>query len=348
MSRTTSWNRSHFCISIFQLNRHRFLRFQTYSTSFKALFLDRSVQSGLVGLLNLSLAGDGTPVYTAARERKKRTCNCLEKGNRDCGCDRIYSQPDCNIGWDSHRECYYFGYDLYMLTASDSENDLPVFLFLGPASRHDSIGFLYNWFSMKQFLPEAHVTKLLLDSAHDAMPYYEYCRDYGIAPFIDLNADRGRPPVYKDDFTINDDGVPVCREGHVMRRDGTESAKGRTKFKCSKISFAGGNVTCTCENPCSDAKYGRTVHLVIEDNPRLFNVPPRSSREWKMEYNARTSAERCNKREKVDYKLEDGRLVNCAFLLKIPSICSVLDNIYFPMFSRLLSFGRQAQDSENL
>ncbi len=44
-------------------------------------------------------------------------------------------------------ECFYFGYDLYMLTASDSENDLPVFPFLGPASSHDSIGFLYNWFS---------------------------------------------------------------------------------------------------------------------------------------------------------------------------------------------------------
>lgn len=274
---------------------------------FHVLFLNHSVQDGLLNLFDLSLAGDGTPVYTAAQERKKRTCNCLEKGTRDCKCDRIYRQPDCNIGWDSHRKCYYFGYDLYLLTASDSDNDLPVFPFLSPASRHDSHGFLYNWYSMKQFLPEAVVTKLLLDSAHDAMPYYEYCCDHGITPFIDLNGKGGRPPVYKDDFTINDDGVPVCREGHTMRRDGTESAKGRTKFKCPKISFAGGDVTCICNNPCSDAKYGRTVHLVMKDNPRLFNDPPRSSREWKLAYNARTSAERCNKREKVDYKLEDGR-----------------------------------------
>ena len=63
-----------------------------------------------------------------------------------------------------------------MLTASDSENDLPVFPFLSPASRHDSHGFLYNWFSMKQMLPEAVVKKLLLDYAHDAMPYYDYCK----------------------------------------------------------------------------------------------------------------------------------------------------------------------------
>ena len=44
-----------------------------------------------------------------------------------------------------------------------------------------------------------------------------------------------------------------------------------------------------------------------KNNPRLFNDPPRGSRKWKKEYNARTSSERCNKREKIDYKLEDGR-----------------------------------------
>ena len=125
---------------------------------FKVLFLEHSVQDGLIDLFSLSLAGDGTPVYTVAQERKKRTCDCLEKGIRDCKCNRIYSQPDCDIGRDSHRDRYYFGYDLYMLIASDSENDLPVFPFLGPAFRHDSIGFLYNWFSMKQFLPEALVS----------------------------------------------------------------------------------------------------------------------------------------------------------------------------------------------
>ena len=274
---------------------------------FKELFLLKSDGNGLIDLMHLSIAGDGMPVYTDAQERKKRTFDCLEKGIRDCKCDRIYSQPDCNTGWDSHREHYYFDYDLYSLTASDSVNDLPVSPFLEPASRHDSISFLYCWHSMNQFLSVADVTKLLLDSAHHAMPFYEYCHDHGIVPFIGLNANRGRPPVYKEDFTINDDDVPVCREGHSMRRDGTESIKGRTKFKCPKISFADGIPHCTCENPCSDAKYSRTVHLVMADKPRLFNDPPRSSEAWKLEYNARTSAERCNKREKVDYKLEDGR-----------------------------------------
>lgn len=49
------------------------------------------------------------------------------------------------------------------------------------------------------------------------------------------------------------------------------------------------------------------VHLAMKDNPRLINIPSRDSEEWKLEFNARTSAERSNKREKIDFKLEDGR-----------------------------------------
>ena len=45
----------------------------------------------------------------------------------------------------------------------------------------------------------------------------------------------------------------------------------------------------------------------MKDNPRLINFPPRDSKEWKIQYNARTSAERSNKREKIDFRLESGR-----------------------------------------
>ena len=283
---------------------------QPYSSLFKIYkkeFLDISVSKGLITPEAIALAGDGTSVVTSHRERKKRICDCAEKGITGCKCDRYFSQPDCDIGWDSSRDCYYHGYDLYMLVASDSESDLPIFPHFSCASKHDSHGFLHAFFRFKSFLPDYKVSKLLLDSAHDAMPYYEYCKRENITPFIDLNGKGGRPPVYKNDFTIGKDGVPIYQAGFRMRLDGTETAKGRTKFKCPKISRKGGCVTCTCDNPCSDAKYGRTVHLVMKDNPRLFNNPPRSSKEWKLEYNARTSVERSNKREKLDFKLEDGR-----------------------------------------
>ena len=271
---------------------------------YKSEFLDQSVSKGLITPDSLALAGDGTPVVTSHRERKHRICDCASKGIMDCKCDRCFSQPDCDIGWDSSRDCWYHGYDLYMLVASDSESDLPVFPLLSLASTHDSHGFLHCLFRMKCFLSGYHVTKLLLDSAHDAMPYYEYCRRAHITPFIDLNEKRGIKLPYKNDFTIGKDGVPVCREGRRMNHDGSELSKHRIKYRCSLASRKYG---CSCEHPCSSSKYGRTVHVAMKDNPRLFNLPPRDSDAWKLEYNARTSAERSNKREKLDFKLEDGR-----------------------------------------
>ncbi len=270
---------------------------------FKNNFLDVSAEKGLVDLSNLALSGDGTPVVTSARERSKRICDCREKGINDCNCKRYYSQPDCDVGWDSSRNCFYHGYDLYMLTASDSESDLPVFPLLSPASRHDSHGFCYTWFTMLDLMPDVKVSKILLDSAHDAHSLYEYFRKHSIVPFIDLNSKRGKPKKYKNDFLIGDDGVPICPAGRKMNRDGCEISKHRLKYRCP---LASRTYVCSCSTPCSDSKYGRTVRLQMKDDPRLINIPPRDSKEWKFEYNARTSSERCNKREKNNFLLESG------------------------------------------
>ena len=237
-------------------------------------FLEQSVKRELITPESLAVAGDGTPVMTSHRERRKRICDCAEKGITDCKCDRYFSQPDCDIGWDSSRDCFYHGYDLYMIVASDSDSDLPIFPLLNPASKHDSHGFLETYFRMKSFLPDFHVNKWLLDSAHDAMPYYLYCRKNGISPFIDLNEKRGIKVKYNDDFTIGKDGVPVCLAGLKMNHDGTEPSKARIKYRCPLASRKNG---CSCAHPCSDSKYGRTVHLAMKDNPRLINFPPRDS-----------------------------------------------------------------------
>jgi hypothetical protein len=271
---------------------------------FKKQFLDISNDMKLIDLNHLSLAGDGMPVYTSNRERKKRVCKCKDERINNCDCERSYSQPDCDIGWDSSRKCFYSGYDAYFLVEASSYNDLPIFPLLNTASRHDSHGFVHTLFAMKSFMPEATIDKLILDSAHDAMPIYEYCRDNNISPFIDLNDKRGIKLKYKGDFTILNDGVPRCPAGYKMRRDGKEIKKKRLKYRCPKINRKNG---LSCDNPCSSAKCGRTVHLPTKDNPRLINIPPRDSKEWKEEYKRRTSAERSNKRQKIDFQLENGK-----------------------------------------
>ena len=237
---------------------------------YKEQFLDVSVKKGLINPSRLSVAGDGTPIRTQARIRYQKICDCYKKhGILHCNCKRKFSQPDCNIGWDSHRNHHYFGYDLYMLTASDSESDLPVFPILGPASRHDSHGFLYNY----------------------------------ITPFIDLNKGNTGKRIYMDTFTVNADGVPVCRKGLKMHSYGSEPDRNRHKWRCPLAGKDG----CKCDEPCSDSAYGRVVYTKTKDNPRIFNTPARDTKAWKDEYAKRTSVERSNKREKEDYQLENGR-----------------------------------------
>lgn len=267
-------------------------------------FLSRSVSLGLLDSDHLALAGDGTPVRTSSLLRRKRLCNCRENGITSCRCKRRYSQPDTNSGWDSHRECYFNGYHLFMFVASDSFSDLPVFPLLERASRHDMPSFLHSFFTMKSYLPDFHLEKLLLDSAMDGIAVYDYCKQEGITPFIDLKKTNNGNFKYKDTFTIDPDGVPRCKLGLRMHHDGHEPKKNRCKFRCPKADRKRG---CFCETPCSPAKYGRTVHTQLKDNPRIFNIPPRDSKEWQKEYDRRTSVERSNKREKQDYKLEDGK-----------------------------------------
>ena len=65
---------------------------QPYSSLFAIYqkeFLDVSVSTGLIHSDALALAGDGTPVVTSHRERKKRICKCKENGITDCKCDRL-------------------------------------------------------------------------------------------------------------------------------------------------------------------------------------------------------------------------------------------------------------------
>lgn len=102
-----------------------------------------------------------------------------------------------------------------MFVAADPENDLPVFPMLGRASRHDMLSFLHTFSAMKSYLPEFHIEKLLLDSAHDAYPLYDYCKTNCINPFIGPNPGHTGYFKYKNDFTIGEYGIPACNWAYV-------------------------------------------------------------------------------------------------------------------------------------
>ncbi|WP_339063104.1 hypothetical protein [Tepidibacillus marianensis] len=88
---------------------------------------------------------------------------------------------------------------------------------------------------------------------------------------------------------------------HSTSREHT-SKRYRRKWRCpAKV----GNWECS--NPCSTSNYGRTFYTSTKDNPRLFPRVKRDSKEWRTRYALRTGVERCNKRQKIDYKLEESK-----------------------------------------
>lgn len=271
---------------------------------FQTQILARSANLGLLGdMTSFSVAGDGTPIVTAAYPRSKSTCDCRAQGLANCNHPRIYSQPDCNSGWDSARIKYFNGYHLYMLSATDSPYDLPLYPKLQPASRHDSISLVVSAIEFKQRFTLGTVGKMLLDAAHDAEPIYHLLDSQNIEPFIDLNKRGKKTTTIAGDITISPNGIPLCPINLEMKSNGRDNTQKRNKWRCPLSC----GIKNSCTTPCSTAKYGRTYHTHSKDNVRLFTKTPRTSEKWKMIYKRRTSIERSNKREKIDYKLESGR-----------------------------------------
>lgn len=262
---------------------------------FQSQILAVSANSGLLGdMSRLNAAGDGTPVATSARPRSKSTCTCSAQGLANCNHPRSYSQPDCDSGWDSSREKYFNGYHLYVISACDSPHDLPLYPRLHLASCHDSVSFVVSSVEFAQRFTLGTFDKILLDAAHDAEAIYQLIDHQNQEPIIDLNK-RGKKNIDAGSgIQISPEGIPICPKGKKMKPNGFDKSQNRQKWRCSR--------TCGC----STAKYGRTFHTHSKDNLRLFPKTCRETEQWKTIYKRRTSIERSNKREKIDYHLELG------------------------------------------
>lgn len=127
---------------------------------FQSLFVHPSASKGLVGnTQSLSMMADGSPVITGGRPYGKFLCDCRKQGNWKCQCQRQFSDPDADYGWDSSREKYYYGRSLFMVAASDSPYDLPIYPRMYRASKHDSVLFVSTFHELKHWyqIGRAHV-----------------------------------------------------------------------------------------------------------------------------------------------------------------------------------------------
>lgn len=280
---------------------------------FRDLFVLPSAQQGLLGdVRHLVIAGDGTPVRTGASPYGKRVCPCKEQGIKSCQCPRAYSDPDASWGWDSYRDCWFYGRHLYEWTAADSPYDLPVYFRLVTARRHDSVSCVVALDECQRLYPQWKVGTAILDSAHDNYPIYQLLHDRDITAVIDLNPRAAGKATDKDTYkpgegiTLNTEGIPLCAAGHAMRHDGFCQGRGRHKWRCPlKPRNKPEQGHCQCS---PTAKYGHPLYTYHEDNPRFFPRVARGTEAWKDLYAKRTSVERSNKRKKVDYKLEATRV----------------------------------------
>lgn len=69
----------------------------------------------------------------------------------------------------------------------------------------------------------------------------------------------------------------------------------RDKWICPKTCYAKSSVSntrrCTCENPCTNSKYGRVTHTYPSKNLRLYPGTIRGTEEWCKIYKIRCNVE---------------------------------------------------------
>jgi len=177
--------------------------------------------------------------------------------------------------------------------------DLPLYLRLLQANRHDSVSSVFALSEFRELNPNLHIDTFISDSACDNYATYELLHHWGINAVIALNEkNKGNfkfsPPVSVDEY-----GVPTCPNGFEMVFNGVCKKRYRIKWRCPRSRFKI-HLTTACEG-CSQSPYGRVVYTKPDWDLRFFTPIPRGSDAWKNKMKERTSAERVNDRILLDY-----------------------------------------------
>lgn len=275
---------------------------------FSALALDTSLACGLLSP-EMDISGDGTCLETGASSYGVKICDCKKKGIVRCSCQRRFSDPLANRGWDSSKKRWYYGYTLYFLSTSATayHKDLPLYLRLVDAKRHDGLTSLLALDDFIKLHPNWKIRSFSADSAMDNYPTYQLLKFWAIAPIIDLNT-RNKRRESQGDISFDDKGTPLCPGKLPMIFSGSwqRNLHIRQKFRCPAKAKKGR--VCPLEAFCSKSAYGRTFYASSLEDERLYTPIPRESKEWKKLHKQRSGAERINKQVLQDHGLEDSHM----------------------------------------
>lgn len=201
---------------------------------------------------------------------------------------------------------------------------------------------LHPTFSHKDFLG---------DAAFDTVATYQFLlakNSNGKAlfnrAFIPLNY---RATTDKPDCPINENGIPLCPKDKTleMLSFGNCREKGRVdrhKWICPKAFSKGKKCTCSCENPCTNSKYGRVTYTYPSKNIRLYPGTIRGTEEWNTLYKIRVVVEKSINHIKTNMGIAGRKTRNVkttkadVFLAGIAQLFTVIiaDNMSEPKYIR--------------
>jgi len=269
---------------------------------FARVCVQASVDLGLVPT-KVAVSGDGTCIKTGASPFGRKICACDEFS---CDCPRRFSDPNASWGWDSHNERYFYGYTGYFISTYNRtlKLDLPLYLRIVDAKRHDSISAVVALAEFRDLYPGLSVETFISDSASDNYATYQLLDQWEINAVIALNGGKRGNFKYAN-CLVNERGVPLCPAGREMVYRGFCPDRCRIKWRCPRA--CGKFSPCVACDSCSQSSYGRVVYTKPDWDLRLFTRIPRGSDLFRSVMNERTAAERINNRILHHYGLEHSK-----------------------------------------
>jgi hypothetical protein len=271
---------------------------------FAKVCVQSSIHLGLIPK-SVSASGDGTCIVTGASPYGRKTCGC---NDFFCECPRRFSDPNATWGWDSHNERYFYGYTGYFISTynRDKRLDLPLYLRIVDAKRHDSISAVVALAEFRDLYPDLDIHTFISDSASDNYATYELLHHWNINAVIALGKSNNGNRTFPAHLSLNAKGVPICPGGHEMVYWGIcDPKRPRLKWRCPRtMGKCESDEACLV---CSTSAYGRVIYTKPEWDLRLFTRIPRGSEQFRRIMKERTAAERVNNRILHHYGLENSK-----------------------------------------
>lgn len=252
----------------------------------KLCCLNESQARKLLDLKHLNISADGSKLKAHSNPHGKKVCNCQGDSSHHCECKRFYNANEASWGYDSYRDCYVFGYNLYQVNSwsFDNKAELPAYLMMVTAARQDSVSGMYACQRITKGM-RYHFDNGCFDGAHDATDFYIMARDvWDMKPFIPLNKTNEGNIKNLPMSTMTEDGIPICQAGHQMYYNGYCKDRDRLKWRCPIRAKKSDNLKCDYLDTCSQSAYGRVIYTHPKDNPRLYTPVARGTDKWQEIY----------------------------------------------------------------